>query len=53
MPDHQLHRVPFVRARGGGMVPRSRNRDGRWRRKRSDAGHERVRRDEQELYAAK
>ncbi len=53
MPDSQMHHVPFVRARGGGLVPRSRNRNGRWRRKRSDAGHPRSTREHQELYAAK
>jgi hypothetical protein len=53
MPDRQTHKVPFVRARGGGLVPRSRNRNGRWRRKRSDAGHPRARREVEQSYAAK
>jgi hypothetical protein len=28
-----------VRAPGGGLIPRTRNKNGRWRKKRSDAGH--------------
>ena len=38
MVDRRAGRVPHVRAAGGGLFPRSRNKDGRWRRKRSDAG---------------
>ena len=41
MVDRRAGRVPHVRAAGGGLFPRSRNKDGRWRRKRSDAGHAR------------
>lgn len=32
------HQVPQVPADGGGTKDRSRNEDGRWRDKRSDAG---------------
>ena len=41
MPDRRAGRVPHVREDGGGKQPRSRNKDGRWRRKRSDAGRKR------------
>ncbi len=41
MADRRAGRVPHVRLRGGDIVPRSRNLNGRWRKKRSDAGHER------------
>jgi hypothetical protein len=30
---------PYVRSPSGGTEPRSRNQDGTWRAKRSDAGH--------------
>ncbi len=42
MADRRAGRVPHVRAVGGGLIPRTRNKDGRWRRKRSDAGHSRA-----------
>ena len=41
MADRRAGRVPHVRLRGGDIVPRSCNRNGRWRKKRSDAGHQR------------
>ena len=41
MADRRAGRIPHVRAPGGGLIPRTRNKDGRWRRKRSDAGHSR------------
>lgn len=31
------HQGPYVPSPGGGTEPRSRNKDGTWRRKRSDA----------------
>ncbi len=39
MPDRRAGRIPHVRAAGGGLIPRTRNKNGRWRKKRSDAGH--------------
>lgn len=41
MADRRAGRVPHVRDEGGGQQPRSRNDDGRWRAKRSDAGKKR------------
>ncbi len=38
MADRRAGKVPHVRDEGGGKQPRSRNKDGRWREKRSDAG---------------
>lgn len=37
MADRRLGKGPYVRDEGGGRQPRSRTKDGRWRRKRSDA----------------
>jgi hypothetical protein len=37
MPDRRAGRVPHVPETGGGKQPRSRNKNGQWRRKRSDA----------------
>jgi hypothetical protein len=37
MADRRAGRIPHVREQGGGMQPRNRNKDGRWRKKRSDA----------------
>lgn len=33
-----VHQGPYVPSPGGGTEPRSRNNDGTWRGKRSDAG---------------
>lgn len=38
MADRRAGRVPHVRDEGGGEQPRARNKDGTWRKKRSDAG---------------
>lgn len=41
MPDRRSGTkkgVPHVPERGGGLQPRARNIDGRWRKKRSDEG---------------
>ncbi|MDP9480399.1 MAG: hypothetical protein M3R38_32850 [Actinomycetota bacterium] len=38
MANRKTGRVPHVRDEGGGQQPRSRNQDGSWRAKRSDAG---------------
>jgi len=38
MADRRAGRVPHVREDGGGKQPRSRNKSGTWRGKRSDAG---------------
>ena len=38
MADRRAGGVPHVRGPGGGLMPRTRSRNGRWRRKRSDAG---------------
>lgn len=38
MADRRSGKVPHVREQGGGKQPRSRNKDGSWRKKRSDAG---------------
>jgi hypothetical protein len=37
MADRRAGRIPHVRETGGGKQPRDRNKDGTWRRKRSDA----------------
>ncbi len=37
MADRRAGRVPHVKDEGGGKQPRSRNQDGSWRAKRSDA----------------
>ena len=42
MADRRAGKVPHVRGPGGGRIPRTRNKDGRWRKKRSDAGHHRM-----------
>jgi hypothetical protein len=41
MADRRADRVPHVRGPGG-LIPRTRNKNGRWRKKRSDAGHHRM-----------
>jgi len=41
MADRRAGRIPHVRDSGGG-TPRSRNSNGQWRAKRSDAGTERA-----------
>jgi hypothetical protein len=38
MADRRTGRVPHVPDEGGGKQPRSRTNEGRWRKKRSDAG---------------
>ena len=38
MADRRAGKVPHVPEQGGGTQPRSRNQDGTWRGKRSDAG---------------
>lgn len=38
MADRRAGRGPYVRDTGGGKTPRSRNSNGQWRAKRSDAG---------------
>lgn len=38
MADRRLGRGPYVRENGGGTQPRSRNKNGQWRRKNSSAG---------------
>lgn len=38
MADRRAGSVPHVPEDGGGKQPRSRNKNGQWRRKRSDAG---------------
>lgn len=38
MADRRAGKGPYVPDKGGGKEPRSRNKDGTWRRKRSDAG---------------
>ena len=38
MADRRAGRIPHVPDEGGGQQPRSRNKDGQWRKKRSDAG---------------
>ena len=40
-PNPKKRQVPQVPAREGGTQDRSRNEDGRWREKRSDAGKHR------------
>jgi hypothetical protein len=40
--DRRVGRVPHVRDEGGGKQPRSRTKDGTWRKKRSDAGKKRA-----------
>ena len=37
MADRRAGKVPHVPENDGGKQPRSRNKDGRWREKRSDA----------------
>jgi hypothetical protein len=37
MADRRSGKGPYVPDEGGGKQPRSRNKDGAWRRKRSDA----------------
>jgi hypothetical protein len=39
--DRRAGKGPYVRDEGGGAQPRSRNKDGSWRAKRSDAGQSR------------
>ena len=41
MADRRAGKVPHVPETGGGKQPRSRNKDGSWRKKRSDAGKKR------------
>jgi hypothetical protein len=41
MADRRSGRGPYVPDEGGGKQPRSRNKDGSWRKKRSDAGKKR------------
>lgn len=41
MADRRSGKVPHVREQGGGSQPRSRNKNGQWRGKRSDAGKKR------------
>ena len=41
MADRRAGSIPHVPDEGGGQQPRSRNQDGRWRKKRSDAGKKR------------
>lgn len=41
MADRRAGKGPYVADEGGGKQPRSRNKDGSWRRKRSDAGKKR------------
>ena len=41
MADRRAGKGPYVRDEGGGKQPRSRNQDGTWRKKRSDAGTQR------------
>lgn len=36
--DRRAGKVPHVKMPGGGTAPRDRNKDGTWRKKRSDAG---------------
>lgn len=38
MADRRAGKGPYVSDEGGGKQPRSRNKDGSWRKKRSDAG---------------
>ncbi len=44
MADRRAGRVPHMPEDGGGKQPRSRNKNGQWRRKRSDAGKSRKKR---------
>ena len=39
MVDRRAGRIPQRQSTGWGLVAPGRNKDGRWRRKRSDAGH--------------
>jgi hypothetical protein len=41
MADRRAGKGPYVPDEGGGQQPRSRNQDGSWRKKRSDAGSSR------------
>ena len=43
MADRRAGRIPHVPDEGGGQQPRSPNKDGRWRKKRSDTGQSRSR----------
>ncbi len=36
MANRKAGRIPHVRDEGGGKQPRARNKDGSWRKKRSD-----------------
>ena len=38
MADRRAGKGPYVKDEGGGTQPRSRNANGQWRAKRSDAG---------------
>jgi hypothetical protein len=38
MADRRAGKGPYVPDKGGGKEPRSRNQNGSWRKKRSDAG---------------
>jgi len=38
MADRRAGQGPYVKDEGGGTQPRSRNANGQWRAKRSDAG---------------
>ncbi|HEV2370739.1 MAG TPA: hypothetical protein VGS19_01105 [Streptosporangiaceae bacterium] len=42
MADRRAGRIPHVPSPGGGKQPRSRNRNGQWRPKRSDTGKKRT-----------
>ncbi len=41
MADRRAGRGPYVKSRHSGEKPRARDKDGRWRAKRSDAGKKR------------
>lgn len=43
MADRRAGGGPYVPDEGGGTQPRARNNDGRWRKKRKDAGKKRKR----------
>lgn len=44
MADRRAGKVPHVPEKGGGKQSRSRNKNGQWRKKRSDAGKPRKKR---------
>ena len=44
MADRRSGRGPYVPDEGGGKQPRSRKKDGSWRKKRSDTGKKRTKR---------